>query len=102
MWDIIVPPGAGSPGARRILCDVSHIELEFLYGFHSIFELFFSFTGKTYDDIRENGSVGKSFPDFADDMAVFFNRILAVHVDQHLIVAGLNWQVDLFAKAGIF
>jgi len=60
-------------------------------------ELVRGLAGEADDDVRVNGGVRHLRPDVGDQPAVFRARVPALHVGQHLVVAGLHGNLDLLA-----
>ena len=59
------------------------------------------FPGKAHDNIRAHGNIGNSVSNLADNVAVFGGSIRAAHPPQHIIVPGLDGQVDMLADLGL-
>ena len=85
--------------AARVREDVHAGEVHLLDEVEPLLEVLFRLTGEADDDVRRDGNARHFLLDVLDEACELRRVVMAVHVLEHLVGAGLQRQVEVRAEA---
>lgn len=91
----------GRPRPQVKLVDVQHLKLVLLDQAHAALEFLVGLLRETTDDVGGNGDIGHVLQEVVADGLELLDRVLAVHLLQDGVVAGLHRDVDQTVDAWV-